>query len=332
MSDETPEQPKAPETPETPAAAPAPETPAADAKPAESAAPAEAPAPAPAAAPAKAPLSDEEKAAMKAAALEKAAAAKAAKAAAAGTAGGTEGVASTAAGAAAPAAKPKPVHEEDPNKPIWEKDPTAPEWQDGASDPLTQALKDEFGDAIETARSYAGDLTFLVRRDAIAQVVASLKDKHRFTYLIDICGADYPKREPRFDVVYHLYSFEANRRIRLKVVAGEDTPVPTLCNVYRAANWPEREAYDMYGVRFEGHPDMTRILLWEGFNGYPLRKDFPVEGIDTGSAIYPEYYNETAGPVQGAGTGWKPPKPPEPPAPPAAPAAPAVEKPAAEPS
>ncbi len=314
MSDETPEQPKAPEAPapepaapEAPAAVPAAETPAAAA---------------PAAPVAKAPLSDEEKAAMKAAALEKAAAAKAAKAAAEGAAPGAAGA---AAAPAAPAAKPKPVHEEDPNKPIWEKDPIAPDWQDGASDPLTQALKDEFGEAIETARSYAGDLTFQVRRDAIALVVASLKDKHRFTYLIDICGADYPKREPRFDVVYHLYSFEANRRIRLKVVAGEDTPVPTLCNVYRAANWPEREAYDMYGVRFEGHPDMTRILLWEGFNGYPLRKDFPVEGIDTGSAIYPEYYNETSGPVQGAGTGWKPPKPPEPPAPPAA------EKPAAAP-
>jgi NADH-quinone oxidoreductase subunit C len=133
--------------------------------------------------------------------------------------------------------------------------------------------------------------------------------------MVDICGADYPKREPRFDVVYHLYSFEANRRVRLKVTTDEATPVPTVCGVWRVANWPEREVYDMFGVRFAGHPDMTRILLWEGFNGYPLRKDFPVEGIDTGSAIYPEYYTETSGPVKGTGTGWKPAKPPEPPTP-----------------
>jgi NADH/F420H2 dehydrogenase subunit C len=160
-----------------------------------------------------------------------------------------------------------------------------------------------------------------VRRDAIAQVAAALKNRHKFTYLIDICGADYPKREPRFDVVYHLHSFETNRRIRLKVSTDEATPVPTVCGIWRAANWCEREAYDMFGVRFEGHPDLTRILLWEGFNGYPLRKDFPVEGIDTGSAIYPEYYQETAGPVAGTGTGWKPAKPPAPPAPPEPPPA-----------
>jgi NADH-quinone oxidoreductase subunit C len=256
----------------------------------------------------KKPLSDEEKAALKAAALEKAAAAKAAKAAA--------GASGTAEGApAAPAAKPKPAHEEDPNKPVWEKDPVSPTWEDGSSDPLAQALKDEFGDAIESARSYAGDLTFQVRRDAIAEICASFKNRHRFTYMVDICGADYPKREPRFDVVYHLYSFEANRRVRLKVATDEATPVPTVSGVWRVANWPEREVYDMFGVRFAGHPDMTRILLWEGFNGYPLRKDFPVEGIDTGSAIYPEYYTEMSGPVKGTGTGWKPAKPPEPPTP-----------------
>ena len=253
----------------------------------------------------KKPLSDEEKAALKAAALEKAAAAKAAKAA---------GAPAAAAGDK-PAAPAKPKHEEDPNKPVWEKDPVAPEWQDGASDPLTTALKDEFGDAIQSARSFAGDLTFQVRLDAIAQVAVSLKERHKFTYLIDICGADYPKREPRFDVVYHLHSFETNRRIRLKVSTDEATPVPTVCPVWRVANWCEREAYDMFGIRFDGHPDLTRILLWEGFNGYPLRKDFPVEGIDTGSAIYPEYYQETAGPVAGTGTGWKPAKPPEPPTP-----------------
>ncbi len=224
-------------------------------------------------------------------------------AAAAGEAGAAAGAPPKPA-----AAKPKPHHEEDPNKPVWEKDPVAPAWEEAGDDPVASALKEEHGEAIESARRFAGELTLKVRRDAVARVAASLKGKHGFTYLVDICGADYPQRTPRFDVVYHLYSFEANRRVRLKVDADEATPVPSLCSVFRAANWPEREVYDMYGVRFEGHPDMTRILLWEGFNGYPLRKDFPVEGIDTGSAIYPEYYTEGSGPVAGSGTGWKPPE------------------------
>ena len=244
------------------------------------------------------------KAAAKAAAIEKAKAAAEAKKAAAAAAGGA-----APAGAEKPAAAAKPKHEEDPNKPVWEKEPVAPEWKDAADDPLATALREEFGDAVESARSFAGDLTLGLRRDAVADVCRSLKEKHRFTYLIDVCGADYPKREPRFDVVYHLHSFEANRRIRLKVTTDEATPVPSVAGVFRAANWSEREVYDMYGVRFSGHPDMTRILLWEGFNGYPLRKDFPVEGIDTGAAIYPEYYEATAGPVAGSGTGWQPPKP-----------------------
>jgi NADH-quinone oxidoreductase subunit C len=240
-------------------------------------------------------VSDEAaKAAAKAAAIEKAKAAAAAKA------------------AAGPAAAPRPAPPaDDPNKPAWEKDPVVPDWKDASDDPVASALKEEFGEAIESARSFAGDLTLAVRRDAIAEVCASLKTKHRFTYLVDVCGADYPKREPRFDVVYHAYSFEANRRVRLRVMTDETTPVPTVTTVWRAANWSEREVYDMYGVRFSGHPDMTRILLWEGFNGYPLRKDFPVEGLDTGSAIYPEYYEQAAGPVAGTGTGWKPAKAPE---------------------
>jgi NADH-quinone oxidoreductase subunit C len=270
---------------------------------------------------------DAAKAAAKAEMIAKAKAAAEAKKAAAAAAAAAGG----GAVPAAPAAKPK--HEEDPNKPAWEKDPAVPEWQDAASDPLAAALKEELGDAIESARTFAGDLTFQVRRDAVAQVAASLKTKHAFTYLVDVCGSDFPKREPRFDVVYHLYSFEANRRVRLKVMTDEATPVPTVSAIWRAANWPEREVYDMFGVRFDGHPDMTRILLWEGFNGFPLRKDFPIEGIDTGSAIYPEYYEQSAGPVAGTGTGWKPPKPPAPPAPAAAPvvpAAPAAEKPAGE--
>lgn len=199
-------------------------------------------------------------------------------------------------------------------KPPWERDAETPEWEDAAADPLAAAVAERFGAALVAARSFADTLTLEVETSALGEVAAALKSEHGYTLLVDIAGADYPDREPRFDVVYQLHSLEANRRIRLRVKTDEATPVPTVCGVWRAANWPEREVYDMYGVRFDGHPDMTRILLWEGFNGYPLRKDFPVEGIDTGSAIYPEYYESDAGPVAGTGTGWKAPEPPAPPA------------------
>ena len=99
-----------------------------------------------------------------------------------------------------------------------------------------------------------------------------------FEVLIDICGVDYPEREKRFDVVYHLLSPRKNQRIRVKCETDEDTPVPSVVDVFPAANWFEREAYDMYGILFSGHPDLRRILTDYGFQGYPLRKDFPLTG------------------------------------------------------
>ncbi len=197
-------------------------------------------------------------------------------------------------------------------KPPWERDAATPQWEEAGDDPLAAAIGEKFGEAILSAKSFAGDLTFEVEIGSIAQVAGELKTEHGFTYMVDLCGADYPDRDRRFDVVYQLHSFTLGRRIRLRVQTDEKTPVPTVCAVWKVANWCEREAYDMYGIRFADHPDMTRILLWEGFNGHPLRKDFPVEGINTGAAIYPEYYEEEAGPIAGTGTGWKPPQPPEP--------------------
>lgn len=194
-------------------------------------------------------------------------------------------------------------------KPPWQRNPTNPVWEDAEHDPLAAELRDEFGDAIQGARIFTGDLTLEIERDRIAEVCASLREKHGFTYMVDLCGVDFPDREPRFEVVYQLHRFEGNRRIRLRVKTGDGEPVPTVSGVWRAAGWPEREVWDMYGVSFAGHSDMTRILTWEGFNGHPLRKDFPVEGIDTGAAIYPERYDSDAGPVAGTGTGWMVPKP-----------------------
>jgi NADH-quinone oxidoreductase subunit C len=214
------------------------------------------------------------------------------------------------------AAKAKAAHEAaEAAKQPWERDPVAPEWKAADDDPLVAALSERHPEAIESARTLAGDLTLGVAREAIAEIARSLKDEG-FVLPVDICGAHYPDRQTgRFEVVYHLYSFAANRRIRVKVRADEGEEVPSVTSVWVGANWPEREVWDMFGIRFSDHPDMTRILLWEGFNGHPLRKDFPVEGIDTGSAIYPEYYEDDAGPVAGTGTGWKPPEPPEAPTP-----------------
>lgn len=197
-------------------------------------------------------------------------------------------------------------------KPAWERDPIVPEWRDADDDPLAAALREALPVAIRSAKTFAGELILDVERERLADVARELKTTHGFSLIVDVCGADYPNREPRFDVVVHLASLPPGRGyrvVRLKVQTDEATPVPTLTGVYRGANWPEREVFDMYGVRFEGHPDMTRILTWEGFNGHPLRKEFPVEGIDTGAAIYPEHYGEATGPIAGTGTGWKPPKP-----------------------
>ena len=195
-------------------------------------------------------------------------------------------------------------------KPPWERNPATPDWAAADDHPLVVALRAEYGEALLSARTFADDLVIDVARAEIRDVCRTLKEDHGYTLLVDLLGVHFPDREQEpYEVVYIFYSLTANQRVRLKVQTAEGVEVPSVTPVFAGANWPEREAYDMYGIRFEQHPDMTRILLWEGFNGYPLRKDFPVEGIDTGAAIYPEYYEETAGPVAGTGTGWRPPEP-----------------------
>jgi NADH-quinone oxidoreductase subunit C len=137
------------------------------------------------------------------------------------------------------------------------------------------------GEAItDTAVTY-GELTVLARADDVVRVVTFLRDdpRCRFVSFVDICGADYPGRERRFDVIYHFLSPYLNHRIRLKVEADETTAVPSLVGVFPAANWFEREVYDLYGVLFSGHPDLRRILTDYGFEGHPLRKDFPMTGF-----------------------------------------------------
>lgn len=125
-----------------------------------------------------------------------------------------------------------------------------------------------------------GELTILARAEQIQKVLKFLRDDPacRFSTLIDVCGADYPGRAKRFDVVYHLLSLHQNQRVRIKVKTDEETPVPSVIEIFPSANWFERETFDMYGVMFSDHPDLRRILTDYGFTGHPLRKDFPLTG------------------------------------------------------
>ena len=125
-----------------------------------------------------------------------------------------------------------------------------------------------------------GELTLEVNPGEIEAVLKFLRDDEAcgFSQLMDVCGADYPSRPLRFDVVYHLLSMSNNQRVRVKLQASEETQVPSVTGLFATANWFEREAFDMYGILFSGHPDLRRLLTDYGFEGYPLRKDFPLTG------------------------------------------------------
>jgi NADH-quinone oxidoreductase subunit C len=149
-----------------------------------------------------------------------------------------------------------------------------------ALETLGQAMvANSAGAIIRHAVSY-GELTLSTQLPQIAGALTYLRDHpdYQFQQLIDLAGVDYPERERRFDVVYHLLSLTKNVRVRVKLETDEDTPVPTVTGVYPCADWFEREAFDMYGIFFEGHPDLRRILTDYGFHGHPLRKDFPMTG------------------------------------------------------
>jgi NADH-quinone oxidoreductase subunit C len=142
---------------------------------------------------------------------------------------------------------------------------------------VTQAL----AGAVAGYRVERGELTVEVEASGIVTVAKFLREDPRcqFISIIDICGVDWPAREKRFDVVYHLLSPKQNLRVRLRVQTDEATPVPSLCGVFPGANWFEREAYDLYGILFSDHPELRRLLTDYGFEGYPLRKDFPLTGF-----------------------------------------------------
>lgn len=147
---------------------------------------------------------------------------------------------------------------------------------DGIAERITEQLRDQLLKAVEAV----DELTLLVRRESLFQVLEQLRDAPDLAYeqLMDIAGADYPERELRFDVCYHLLSLRHNRRLRVKVQTDEDKPVPSVARMFPNAGWLEREVWDCYGVYFEGNPDLRRILTDYGFEGFPFRKDFPLTG------------------------------------------------------
>jgi NADH-quinone oxidoreductase subunit C len=132
--------------------------------------------------------------------------------------------------------------------------------------------------ALTSAQVAFGELSLTAQETRIVEALRYLRDSHQFQQLIDLTGVDYPERSRRFDVVYHLLSMTRNLRCRVKIEADEETAVPSVTGVYPTADWYEREVFDMYGVFFEGHPDLRRILTDYGFHGHPLRKDFPMTG------------------------------------------------------
>ncbi|WP_158045695.1 NADH-quinone oxidoreductase subunit C [Skermanella pratensis] len=151
---------------------------------------------------------------------------------------------------------------------------------DQALQELSDHLQARLADSVLSAGIELGELIIKVQRQSIVRVMTFLRDDTscQFKQLIDLCGADYPSREERFEVVYNLLSLKHNFRIRVKLTTDEDTPVPSISEVFSAAPWFEREAWDLYGIFFSDHPDLRRILTDYGFEGHPLRKDFPLTG------------------------------------------------------
>jgi NADH-quinone oxidoreductase subunit C len=165
-----------------------------------------------------------------------------------------------AAAPAKPAAAPKPAG------------PVPEPWNSA----IPEDLRNRFGSAIKEANTYLGQNYLLVDRAVVYDVLSILRAEHEFDYCVDITAVHYPKRELQFELVWVLYSFARNERMRVKTQVKDGEPVPSAVSIWPAANWLERECYDMFGITFSGHPDLRRILLPDGWKGFPLRKDYSI--------------------------------------------------------
>ena len=137
-------------------------------------------------------------------------------------------------------------------------------------------LKGQYGSGIREASTYLGQNYMIVEPSIISELLQILRDGEQFDYCVDITAVHYPEREKQFDVIWILYSFARNERIRVKIMIADGESVPSAVPVWATANWLEREVFDMFGIRFDGHPDLKRILLPDGWKGHPLRKDYGI--------------------------------------------------------
>ena len=175
-------------------------------------------------------------------------------------------------------AAPTPVAKPVPPKPAAPPPPKPPAvmaatpW-DGE---LPRELKERFGESVKETSTYLGQNFIVVAPEAAIPVLEFLKLEADFDYLVDITAVDWPKRAARFDLVYIVYSFARNERVRIKTQVAEGFKPETAVGVHLTANWLEREVFDMFGIEFAGHPDMRRILMPEDWQGHPLRKDYPI--------------------------------------------------------
>lgn len=143
---------------------------------------------------------------------------------------------------------------------------------------LLDTFRGKFPDDTLETHAFRGDETVVIKKEALLKAAAFLRDELGFDFLMDLTAADYLPREPRYELVCHFYSSKHNYRLRLKCpVEGADPKVASLTSLWAGANWFEREVYDMFGLKFEGHPDLRRILMYDGFEGHPLRKDYPLK-------------------------------------------------------
>ena len=162
---------------------------------------------------------------------------------------------------------------------------------------LLASLSRLFGDKIQSKTTFRGETTFTIAREHLREVAKFCRDELSFDYLLDISSVDNFGEEPRFEVVYELYSMTLAIHLRLKLCISEDDPtIETVSDVWQAANWHEREIFDMMGLRFNNHPDLRRILMWDGYPYFPLRKEFPLEGLPSDM---PDVAFTAAAPLEG---------------------------------
>jgi NADH-quinone oxidoreductase subunit C len=171
-----------------------------------------------------------------------------------------------------PAGDPKPPAAHAPAAPAKPSGPASVPWES----PMLAKLKEQYGSGIRETSTYLGQNYMIVDSSIVSEVLQILRDEHDFDYCVDITAVHYPQREKQFDLLWILYSFARNERIRVKIMIADGESVPSSDPIWPTANWLEREVFDMFGIRFDGHPDLKRILLPEGWKGHPLRKDYGI--------------------------------------------------------